>query len=303
LQNDFGMETIRHMGFVGMMINSEVLPVPLRSALTGGCIESGTDVWSGGARWYCPTLITTAGIDAVNSLMAVKKLVFEDKKVTTAELKKALAADFVGHEKIQKMCIAAPKHGNDIDEVNKLVRRVYDDTNDSFQKVGGNFLSADIKTNIDHYSKSIHSYFGMLTGALPTGRKAGVALCDGAASAYPGTDVNGPTALAMSAAKGIDIAKVSSSHLNMKLAPNTFKTFKGKQAVLALIKTYMDMDGNHIQFNIVDTETLKDAKAHPEKYPELVVRVAGFSAFFTRLAPTVQDEIIRRTVEEVTHEV
>jgi formate C-acetyltransferase len=151
LQNDFGMVTIRRMGFVGMMINAEVLPVPLRSALTGGCIESGTDVWSGGARWYCPTLITTAGIDAVNSLMAVKKLVFEDKKLTMAELRKALAADFVGYENIQKMCIAAPKHGNDIDEVNKLVRRVYDDTNDSFQKVGGNFLSADIKTNIDHY--------------------------------------------------------------------------------------------------------------------------------------------------------
>lgn len=303
LQNDFGMVTIRRMGFVGMMINSEVLPVPLRSALTGGCIESGTDVWSGGARWYCPTLITTAGIDAVNSLMAVKQLVFDDKKLTMAQLRKALAADFVGYENIQKMCVAAPKHGNDIDEVNKLVRRVYDDTNDSFQKVGGNFLSADIKANIDHYSKSIHSYFGMLTGALPTGRQAGVALCDGSVSAYPGTDVNGPTALAMSAAKGIDIAKVSSAHLNMKLAPNTFKSFKGKQAVLALIKTYMDMDGNHIQFNIVDTETLKDAKAHPEKYPELVVRVAGFSAFFTRLAPTVQDEIIRRTIEEVTHDV
>jgi formate C-acetyltransferase len=138
---------------------------------------------------------------------------------------------------------------------------------------------------------------GMVTGALPTGKKAGVALTDGSLSAMPGTDVNGPTALVMSAAKSQDSIKYTATHMNMKLPPDQLKTRKGRENVLNLVKTYFDNEGYHIQFNVLDTEILRDAQKHPEKYRDLVVRVAGFSAFFTKLHVGVQNEVIERTLQ------
>jgi formate C-acetyltransferase len=232
--------------------------------------------------------------------MAVKDLVFDNKKLTMAELKKALAANFEGeYEKVGKMCYEAPKHGNDIPEVNKLVRRVYDSILHAFDSVdgGGNYISKDIKTSLDAYTKSIHNLMGLVTGALPTGKKAGVALTDGSLSAMPGTDVNGPTALVMSAAKGVDPVKWCATHMNMKLPPDQLKTRKGRDNVLNLVRTLFDNGGYHIQFNVLDTDILRDAQKHPEKYRDLVVRVAGFSAFFTQLHVGVQNEVIERTLQ------
>jgi formate C-acetyltransferase len=138
---------------------------------------------------------------------------------------------------------------------------------------------------------------GMATGALPNGKKAGVALTDGSLSAMPGTDVNGPTALVMSAAKGNDAVKWCATHMNMKLPPDQLKNRKGRESVLQLIRTLFDNGGYHIQFNVLDTKILRDAQKHPEKYRDLVVRVAGFSAFFTQLHVGVQNEIIERTLQ------
>ena len=184
------------------------------------------------------------------------------------------------------MCYEAPKHGNDIPEMNKLVRRVYNSIYQAFQNVGVEITWArTFKSAPDAYTKSIHNLMGLVTGALPTGKKAGVALTDGSLSAMPGTDINGPTALVMSAAKGMDSIKYTATHMNMKLPPDQLKTRKGRENVLNLVKTYMDLDGGHIQFNVLDTNTLRDAQKHPEKYRDLVVRVAGFSAFFTKLHP------------------
>ncbi len=155
--------------------------------------------------------LSVGGVDAANSLMAVKHLVFDEKKLTMAELKKALAANFEGeYEMVRKMCYEdAPKHGNDIPEMNRLTHRVYESILTAFNKVdgGGNYLSKDIKSTPDAYTKSIHNLMGMVTGALPNGKRAGVALTDGSLSAMPGTDVNGPTALVMSAAKAQDAIK------------------------------------------------------------------------------------------------
>jgi formate C-acetyltransferase len=217
-----------------------------------------------------------------------------------AELKKALAANFEGeYEKVRKLCYEAPKHGNDIPEVNKLVHRVNDSILDAFNNVdgGGCYISADIKCSLDQYTKSIHNLMGLQTGALPTGKKAGVALTDGSLSAMPGTDVNGPTALVMSAAKGNDPVKWTATHMNMKLPPDQLKTRKGRDNVLSLVKTLFDNGGYHIQFNVLDTNTLRDAQKHPENYRDLVVRVAGFSAFFTKLHVGVQNEVIERTLQ------
>ena len=235
--------------------------------------------------------------------MAVKDLVFDKKKLTMAELKKALAANFEGeYEKVHKMCYQdAPKHGNDIPEVNKMLHRVNDSILKAFNNVdgGGNYISKDIKTSLDQYTKSVHNLMGMVTGALPTGKKAGVALTDGSLSAMPGTDVNGPTALVMSAAKGNDHVKWCATHMNMKLPPDQLKTRKGRDNVMNLVRTLFTNEGYHIQFNVLDTEKLRDAQKHPENYRDLVVRVAGFSAFFTKLHKGVQDEIIERTLQRL----
>jgi pyruvate formate-lyase/glycerol dehydratase family glycyl radical enzyme len=298
-QLQFCEDTLRHYAWISNIMCAEFLPVTWRSILTEGCIETGTEVWNGGANYYTTAQIVVAGVDAANGLMAVKKLVYDDKKLTMAELKKALAANFEGeYEKVRKMCFEAPKHGNDIPEMNHFVRRVYDSIYQAFQNVGGNYMGKEFKSAPDAYTKSIHNMMGLVTGALPTGKKAGVALTDGSLSAMPGTDTNGPTALVVSAAKGMDTAKYTAAHMNMKIPPDQLKTRKGRETLLNLVKTLMDLGGGHIQFSVLDTRTLKDAKLHPEKYRDLVVRVAGFSAFFTRLHPGVQDEIIARTEQE-----
>lgn len=300
-QLQFCEDTLRREAWIASILCAEYLPVTWRSILTKGCIETGTEVWNGGANYYTVAQITVGGIDAANGLMAVKHLVYDEKKVTMADLKKALAANFEGeYARIGKLCYEAPKHGNDIPEVNRMVHRVYESIYQAFQNVegGGNYISADIKSAPDSYTKSIHNLMGLVTGALPTGKKAGVALSDGSLSAMPGTDVHGPTALVMSAAKGADAVKFTATHMNMKLPPNQLKTRKGRETLLNLVKTYMDNDGYHIQFNVLDTNILRDAQKHPEKYRDLVVRVAGFSAFFTRLHPGVQNEIIARTEQK-----
>jgi formate C-acetyltransferase len=299
-QLQFCEDTLRRGDWIASMLNADFLPVAWRSILTKGCIETGTEVWNGGANYYTVAQISVAGVDAANSLMAVKHLVFDEKKLTMAELRKALAANFEGDcEKIGKMCFDAPKHGNDIPEMNRLLHRVNDSILAAFNNVdgGGNYISKDIKSSLDQYTKSVHNPMGMATGALPNGKKAGVALTDGSLSAMPGTDVNGPTALVMSAAKGNDAVKWCATHMNMKLPPDQLKNRKGRESVLQLVRTLFDNGGYHIQFNVLDTEILRDAQKHPEKYRDLVVRVAGFSAFFTKLHVGVQNEIIERTLQ------
>ncbi|MFC2029983.1 pyruvate formate lyase family protein [Chloroflexota bacterium] len=293
-------DILRRGAWIASMLTAEMIPVTWRSLLTKGCIESGTETWSGGANYYTVAQISVGAVDAANGLMAVKDLVYDNKKLTMAELKKALAANFEGeYEKVGKMCYEAPKHGNDIPEVNKLVHRVYDSILYAFNNVdgGGNYLSKDIKTSLDSYTKSIHNPMGMVTGALPTGKKAGVALTDGSLSAMPGTDVSGPTALVMSAAKSNDHVKWCATHMNMKLPPDQLKSRKGRDNVLNLVRTLFDNQGYHVQFNVLDTDTLRDAQKHPENYRDLVVRVAGFSAFFTQLHVGVQNEVIERTLQ------
>ena len=299
-QLQFCEDILRRSAWIANILQADFLPCTWRSTLTGGCIETGTETWHGGANYYTVAQITVGGVDAANGLMAVKHLVFDEKKLTMAELKKGLAANFEGeYEKVGRMCFEAPKHGNDIPEVTKLLRRVNDSMLTAFSNVdgGGNYISKDIKTSLDQYTKSIHNLMGLVTGALPTGKKAGVALTDGSLSAMPGTDVKGPTALVMSAAKGNDAVKWCATHMNMKLPPDQLKSRKGRDNVLNLVRTLFTNGGYHIQFNVLDTAILKDAQKHPEKYRDLVVRVAGFSAFFTQLHKGVQDEVIERTLQ------
>ena len=149
------------------------------------------------------------------------------------------------------------------------------------------------------YSVTAHVAFGEFTGALPNGKKARKPLVDATVSAQAGTDRNGVTALVKSAAQVIDTVKYGSNHLNMKFHPTALRGTDGARKLLSLIKTYFDLGGYHVQFNCISGETLKDAQLHPENYRELVVRVAGYSAYFVDLSKGLQDSIIARTEQSL----
>jgi len=267
-------------------------PTPFGSSFINDCIKKGKDISEGGARYSFGDGACLVGVvDAANSLAAVKNLVYEDKKLTMKQLREALKANFEGHEEILRMCLDAPKYGNDDEQTDSITRDIYDTCD-------------ELQPHIDHlgrplmasaYSVASHTAMGTFTGALPNGKKAREALVDASVSAQGGTDRNGPTALVKSAARAIDSVKYSSDHFNMKFHPVALKDRGGARKLLSLIKTYFDLGGYHVQFNCVSGETLRDAKLHPEKYKELIVRVAGFSAYFITLDEDVQDDIIKRT--------
>ncbi len=284
--------SMRHSDY-GSMARINIVPSLVRSALFDGCIEKGICEEAGGVQYPQSLCIVTGGIDTINSLLAIKHLVFDTKQLTMQELITALEVNFEGYEDIREMCFKAPKHGNDDPVVQAFAKQYYRDIDEIHVAQGPDFLGR--KPLIDAYSLSYHNYFGSLMGALPTGRKAGVALTDGSVSAMPGTDTEGITALIKSAAEAIDTVAYSSNHFNVKFLPEALEGPQGTRNLISVIKTYCDFGGSHIQFNCVSSETLQKAQDAPCQYKELVVRVAGFSAYFTRLDKGVQNEIIKRT--------
>ena len=283
----------RHHSDLSQMARLQVVPSIFRSVMYDGCTEKGMCEEAGGTRYPQVNPIMTAGVDAANSLLAIKHLVFDTKRITMAQLLEALNANFEGYEDIRKMCFEAPKHGNDYPEIEEFVQRFYRDVDEIHSSIGPDCFGH--RTPLDAYSLSYHNYFGSLMGALPTGRKAGVALTDGSVSAMPGTDHEGITALIKSGAEAIDTVRYGANHFNVKFLPSALEGPQGARNLISLIKTYCDYGGSHIQFNCVSSDTLQDAQDHPQEYKDLVVRVAGFSAYFTRLDRGVQNEIIKRT--------
>lgn len=268
-------------------------PVPFASTLTYDCITKGRDLSDGGGRFGSGIGVSFTGmVDLANSLLAIKHLVFEEKKLTLPQLREALEADFEGYDEIRRMCLDVPKYGNGDDQVDSVVKELYRICGEEHEQLK-DYLGR--KLHPYAYSVASHGGLGEVTGALPNGRKAKIALTDASVSAQPGTDKNGPTALMSSAAKVIDTIKFGSNHLNMKFHPSTLESREKVRKLLSLIKTYMDMGGYHVQFNVVSADTLREARMSPEKYGDLIVRVAGFSAYFVKLDPVIQDEIITRT--------
>ena len=290
---DYGYLVQRRISDLGNCTREQIVPNIFRSCLLDGCIESGLSEEAGGPKYSQSLCITCTGVDCANSLYAIKHLVYDTKKLTMAQLKEALAAYFNGYEAIEKMCYEAPKHGNDIDDVDQLVRRFFRDVEQTYRSHGPDFFG--YQAHMDPFSLSFHNYFAPLTGALPNGRRKGVALTDASVSAMPGTDTNGSTALIKSAAQAIDTIRNNCNHLNMKFLPAAVEGPNGTRMLLNLVKSYFDLGGGHIQFNIVSSDTLRDAQQNPQNYKDLVVRVAGFSAYVTRLDMGVQNEIIKRT--------
>lgn len=272
--------------------DAQYFPHPYASALIDDCIERGLDEYSGGARYSSNGYSPVGTITTADSLAAIKKLVFEEKRINIADLKKVLEANFEGYDEIYRMCIEAPKYGNEDEYVDLIARALYLAYAEEHSK-HNDWLGRRSKVNA--VSVTFHMALGSRCGALPNGRKAGLPFTDGSVSASPGMDKSGPTALIRSAATVIDNVKYGGSLLNMKIHPSALKDREGFKKLLALVKTYLDLGGHHIQFNVVSADTLRDAQIHPENYRDLIVRVAGFSAYFVHLDPMVQSEIIQRT--------
>ena len=293
-QLEYHIKLVREFDQLALALEAEIYPVPFQSACMDDCIKSGLSIQDGGLTYSCLGTWAIGTVDLGNSLAAIKKLVYEEKKITLRQLKEALDADFEGdgYDKILRMCLVAPKYGNDDPYADSIVREWFDIYYEEHQKIP-NYLG---RTPIPHaISLSSHYNGGRLCGALPSGRKAGIPFTDGTVSAFPGTDTHGPTALVHSAARAVPTIKYGDNHFNMKFHPSALEGREGLKKLLALTKTYMDLGGSHVQFNCISGDTLKEAKLHPEGYRDLVVRVAGFSAFFVHLDEGIQDEIIRRT--------
>lgn len=276
----------------GVITRVEDYPIPFMSSLVDDCIKKGKDLNSGGSRYGMDGAGSVGIVDLGDSLAAIKKVIFEEKRATMGELLESLKTNFEGHEDLQHALLTAPKYGNDIDYVDSIVQEWYKIFYEEHQKYTDHLGRVRKPAPV---SVTSHFSLGKVTGALPSGRKAGIPLTDGSASASPGKDISGPTALIRSAAKAKDCIKYACNLFNMKFHPSSLKTREQVQKFLALIKTYMDLGGHHVQFNVVSAETLKDAQLHPDNYRSLIVRVAGFSAFFIHLAPAVQNEVIKRT--------
>ncbi len=267
------------------------LPAPFLSLLIEDCIRNGRDYNAGGAR-YNTSYIQGVGIGSIaDMLTALRYHIFDKKNFTWPELMEALRIDFAGYESMQyELIYHTPKYGNDDDEADTQAIRVFDLF---FQAVEGKPNSRGGVHRINLLPTTSHVYFGSVTGATPDGRNAGRPLSEGI-SPFQGADHQGPTAVIRSAAK-LDHLRTGGTLLNQKFSPQFFEEEGSYERLTALIRSYFSLDGHHIQFNVIDAHTLRDAQQHPERYRDLIVRVAGYSDYFNHIGEALQNEIIRRT--------
>ena len=270
------------------------MPVPLLSVITDDCVKKGRDYNAGGAR-YNTSYIQCVGISTVtDSLAAIKKYVYENKYFTMEQLVAACKDDFNNAGYILEQVDTAPKYGNDDDYADNILKNVADSLQST---IAGRITPKGSTTVVEFLPTTCHVYFGQVMLASPNGRRAGIPLADGI-SPEKGADRNGPTAVLKSAAK-LDQLKTGGALLNQKFTPSTVEGSDGTKNMASLIRAYFTMDGHHIQFNIIDSQTLVEAQKYPEKYKDLIVRVAGYSDYFANLDKALQDEIINRTEQSL----
>jgi len=286
--------------FLGIKINgnniidriyAKMLPVPFLSILISDCIQNGKDYHDGGAR-YNSSYIQGVGMASISDeLAALKYHIFEHKTISMQGMLEALKNDFMDYEEFrQKLLNETPKYGNDDDYADDLTRAVFEIY---YKAIDGKPTARGGYHRVNLLPTTCHVYFGSVTGAMPDGRKAWTPLSEGISPAQ-GADRKGPTAVIKSAAK-IDHVRTGGTLLNQKFTPSFLEDENGKTAVLHLIRSYFRLDGHHIQFNVVKAETLRKAQKEPEKYRDLIVRVAGYSDYFINLTDELQEEIILRT--------
>jgi pyruvate formate-lyase/glycerol dehydratase family glycyl radical enzyme len=271
---------------------AEFCPSPYQSALFNGCIEKGIDIMAGGTAPYATHCTSLAGAPNVgDSLAAIKKVVFEDRRLSMDQVIDALDKNFEGEEEALHMLAVAPKFGNDDDYVDSIVNDVLVHGSNELAKVKG--IAGSLSTAAAAVVTG-NVPLGCHVGALPDGRKGGEPLSEGGISPYQGRNISGPTASLKSVAK-LDHVKLSGgSVLNMRFSPGQLKDESNMRKFVSLIRTYCETGGYHVQFNIVDTAMLRDAQKNPARYRDLLVRVATYSAYFVELSPELQEDIIKR---------
>ena len=278
-------------------------PATFLSLFIDDCITRGRDYYSGGAR-YNTTYIQCTGLGTITDcLSTLKKHVFEDKKFTMDELLKAVGCNWGREDNCQLSTVncqlekmrqfilnRTPFFGNDDEYADSIAVKVYDDL---VEAIEGHPNTRGGKTQLNMLSTTCHNYFGSVCGASVNGRLAHFAISDGTSPAH-GADTHGPTAVIKSLGK-LDQTKSGGTLLNVRFVPALLKRDEDLRKLVSLIRTYFNMGGHHIQFNIVDTQTLLDAQKQPEEYKDLLVRVAGYSDYFNDMTEQLQNEIIART--------
>ena len=271
----------------------DLLPTPFLSAVIDDCMENGIDVTAGGAKYNLSGVQMIQVANLADSLAAIKKLVYEDKIVSREELLDALRKNFEGHEILRaRLLNKVPKYGNDVEWVDSIGvkwARYFRERIGHYKNYRGG------RYHTGMYTVSAHVPMGENVGASPDGRLAGQPLADGGMSPVYGRDVTGPTAVLKSVSKLDKELTTNGGLLNMKFLPEFFKTETGIDKFAKFLRTFVDLEIPHIQFNVVRKENLLAAKKNPEAYRSLTVRVAGYTAYFTELAEELQDEIIART--------
>lgn len=282
----------------------DIMPTPILSSFISNCIERGKEIKSGGAKYGFTGGQMTGTACCINCLAAIKKMVFADGFISPAQLEHALATNYedetttpAGEEIRQRMLHEAPKFGNDdelADDVGADFIRFWSNSKMGFHNtlygrgpIGGHFIpsTATVAANVPT---------GAIIGATPDGRKAGQPVSEGI-SAYGGSDVNGPTSLVNSIAALPNILMPGGQLLNIKFNTSAFKTEEGIRNYLSLVRSYFAQKGFQMQVNVVEKETLQDAQQNPQNYRDLMIRVAGYSAYFVSLNTDLQNDIIKRT--------
>ncbi|MBN1692525.1 MAG: hypothetical protein JW845_03110 [Dehalococcoidales bacterium] len=294
-QYKFVVNRVLWLGTLAQSVEPKYLRFPFNSCVTGpNCMDKGQDILITDSD-HSYGISDRAIVDTADSLTAIKKLVFDEKKLTMDELMHSIDTNFAGKkgEEIMQMCLAAPKFGNDIDEADLMVREV--------GKFSGSVIMTyknpfDVPCKISREGLSWHYFGGLGVGALPDGRKSKEPLNDGSISPMRGMDKLGPTAVIRSALKA-GFNESYASCLNQKFSNTVMQSPESREKLAILTDTFFRNGGQHIQFNMVDTEELLDAKVYPEKHRDLVVRVGGFSAYFVMLSPEIQDDIIYRSTQ------
>ena len=273
-------------------LQKEMIPRPYFSAVSEACLEQGRDLVDGGAKYNIGPVLTGIGLSVTaNSLAAIKKLVYEDKVCTLAEILDALDKNWDGYDRLRKQAQACPKYGNDDDYVDLIAQRIanhyYEETHKYTDIYGKPFTSAFM--GISNFIPT-----GKVIGATACGRKATEPISEGV-SPFAGSDTSTPLAAMRSAAKMNQDVHSGGTLLNMRLNHSLVDTKRGRSNLAAVVQSFFNMGAFHIQFNTLSTQTLRDAQAHPEQYKDLLVRVAGYSTQFVHLSKTLQDSIIARS--------
>lgn len=281
----------RYWNFV-MIAHRQTVPLVFCSVFVNDCLGSGKCMDDGGALLnQSVTTLSSGLVNVANSLAVIKKLCFEDKVCTLDELFHAVNENWKGYESLRKKALAVPHWGNDEDFVDQIFLDLFNEYCD-WVKGQDNYLGKPYDPSMLAISTPVP--FGKVCNAFPDGREKGEPLADGVTSPFPGTDTCGPTAVIRSSSK-VDHTRIRGGLLNLKFHPSALKGETGSRNLLALIRTYFENPGFQVQFNVVDSRMLKDAQIHPENYRDLVVRVAGFSAYWVEMSKALQDQVIWRT--------